>query len=248
MILKPITASFTLFLFVLLNSCSGETKSIVNPSLLVDIKADSSVWYNIIEYAEDTVKQKIKEPSKENLKKIIADYKERCQKENVRDTYLVRGHNSLTFPFMKEILSAFKENKVYNYELTAYNEHGELTLRDALKDNNMTLYMPKSEEPDIKATDTLTLLLLKNNVLAYNGSNIVETESYDYKTIRQFLMNESKKFGDNLFVAIKLPDETYYEHYGNILVEMLACKIKKYSKVNLLPVDIELIKKFNSAT
>jgi hypothetical protein len=82
----------------------AKQKALSTHLCLLISKADSSVWYNIYEYAEDTVKHKIKEPSKENLKKIIADYKERCQKENVRDTYLVRGHNSLTFPFMKEIL------------------------------------------------------------------------------------------------------------------------------------------------
>lgn len=230
----------------LICACSYQTKSNINPLLLVDIKEDSSVWYNIIEYADDTIKKKIKEPSKENLKKIIADYKERCQKENVRDTYLVRGHNSLTFPFMKEILSSFKENEVYNYELTAYNEHGELTLNDALHDD-ITLYMPKAEEPDKKTKDTLTLLLLKNNVLAYKSANIGETETFNYKTIRHFLMSQSKKSGDKLFVAIKHSDETYYDHFGNILIEMLASKIKNYSKVDLTPMDIELIKKFNSS-
>jgi len=216
------------------------------PALMVEVKKDKSAWYRIWIKADDTVMKRINQPIKENLKKIIADYNEWIRKENKKGDYYIKGDVSLQYPDFKEILAAFKENDVYKYKMGISDD---AYMSYPPEETKLNLYIPKDEGNEIKTKPTdsvLTLLLLKNNILAYKGEKMFEADTYDYKTIRQALMKASKKFGDKFIVIIKPAEEAAYTNTVAILDEMTICKIKKYAMVGLMPIEIELVKKFNS--
>ena len=218
------------------------------PSFLVVIKKDKSVWYNEKTAENDTLLTRVAGPIKENLKKIIAAYKDKADKENIKPGYYIKGDNSLEYPQFKEILNAFKENDIFKYKLVTLLSPEDM-LKTSSEPSTLNLFMPKDEQKEIqtKANDSgLTLLLLKNNILAYNGDKMFEAETYDYKTIHQLLMTQSKKYGKEFIVIIKPAEEAPYKATVDILDEMTICEIKRYAIVDLKPVEKEIIKKFNS--
>jgi len=216
------------------------------PGFIVVIKKDNSVWYNAKTAKDDTLLAKVDEPIKENLKKIIAAYK-----ENVKNaTYYIKGDNSLKYPQFKETLGAFKENDIFKFQMITmdgayYPNPEEIEIR------TQTLIEPKDEpkKTQTKATtdSALTLLLLKNNILAYNGQRVFEAETYDYKTIHQLLMTQSKKYGNKFVVIIKPADEAPIKATVDMLEEMKICDIKRYAMVGLRPIEKEIIIKFNNS-
>ena len=219
-----------------------------SPALIVEFRKDSTVWCQIMTNDDDTAMKKINPPIGENLKKIVADYKEMMTKENIIPTYFLKGNSTIKYPAFKEVLSAFKENDVYKFKMITAAEIYQTAPEEEVKSN---LFMLKDQSNEIKTKSTdsiLTLLLLKNNILAYKGNRMPEAKTYDYKNIRQALTDDAKKFGGNLFVIIKPSAESSYKNTVDILDEMTICNIKRYAMVDLVPVEVELIKKFNSTT
>src|SRR5688572_1153193 len=216
------------------------------PSFTVEMRKDNSVWYKIMWSPADTGMKKINDPVKENLKKILAAYKDTISKENIQPVFYIQGDQSIKYPEFKEVLTAFKENDIFKFQMIAGEDIYQTSPVDT---RSINLFLPKddgNEQKIIRTESTLTLLILKNNILAYKSDNIAHTETFDYKTIRKKLMNESKNFGDKFFVIIKPGEEASYTNTVAILDEMAICNIKRYAMVSLLPVEIEIIKKFNS--
>ena len=219
------------------------------PALMVEMKKDKSVWYRIrMKEEDDPVMRRITQPIKENLKKVIVRYNEMVRKENKKGAYFVKGDVSLQYPDVKMILDALKENDVYRFKMGTNDDS---YMNYPLEENKLDLYMPKDEGDEIKTKPTdsvLTLLLLKNKILAYKGDKMLEAKTYDYRTIRHALMKDAKKFGEKFFVIIKPSAESSNTNTVDILDEMTICNIKRYAMVDLMPVEVELVKKFNSIT
>jgi biopolymer transport protein ExbD len=217
------------------------------PALMVEFKKDNFVWYHIMTNEDDTVMKSIGQPIKENLKKIIAEYKVMIAKENKKGQYYIKGDNSAKYPEFKEVLSAFKENDVFKFQMITTTDQ---ILETESKETKLDLFMPKDEPNKVITMPTdssLTLLLLKNNILVYKGNNIAGMKTYDYKNIRQLLLSESKKYGAKFIVLIKPAEEVQYKATIDIVDEMTICNIKRYAMVDLFPVERELVKKFNSS-
>jgi biopolymer transport protein ExbD len=215
------------------------------PAFMVAIKNDSSVWYKVMSSYDDTVMEKVNEPIKENLKKVIAIYKETTFKENKKSTYLIKGDNSIKYTAFKEILAAFKENEVYKFQMITISE----PYTEAPKEENesLNLYVPKEEDELNSQYDSietkLTIILLKNNgIYAYKGNNVSNGKNYNYKTIRPVIVNESKKFEDKFVVAIKPTQAASYKNSVDIIDEMTINKINKYAMLSITKKEKEFLK------
>ena len=92
------------------------------PSFIFLMTSDHSIWYNSKTSKDDTVMQKVKETIKENLKQLIAAYKDECLKNNIKDAYWLQGDNLAKYDEFKTVLTAFKENEIYKFKMITIDE------------------------------------------------------------------------------------------------------------------------------
>ncbi|RSK49334.1 ExbD/TolR family protein [Hymenobacter rigui] len=106
---------------------------------------------------------------------------------------------------------------------------------------------PGEEQPPIKASNALTLLLGENNKLYYydgllDGTTKPELKLSNYGAdgIRKVLLQH--KSNPQLVVLIKPDDKAAYKNMVDILDEMNITETKKYALVDISKPDQELIK------
>ena len=73
------------------------------------------MWYGIQSKKEDTVLQKIDNPVKNNLSRLIADFKTKY--EGQRTTFLVKANNKSKYNQFEQIIDALRENNEFKYNL-----------------------------------------------------------------------------------------------------------------------------------
>jgi len=170
------------------------------PGFIVVIKKDQSVWYDERSSKDDTSLTRVPEPTKENLKKIIAAYKDKADKENLKPSYYIKGDNSMKYPEFKEILSAFKENDIFKFKMVTLLEPNDL-LKTTSEPSTLNLLIPKGTDKDEKQNSeneygALTLLLGKNNVIYYYEGHLREDASNfltsDFSKIRKVIADKKK--------------------------------------------------------
>ena len=87
------------------------------PLFLVDLRKDHSVWANAVTSDEYKELEKVPEPIKESLERLIIEYTNSCEKNNKRASYLIRGNNSITYVEFKLAVEAFKSANVYKFKM-----------------------------------------------------------------------------------------------------------------------------------
>ena len=205
------------------------------PSFIVRLGNDHKVWYNTITSKDDTVMLKVNEPIKETLKNLIAAYKDESLKNHTREVYLLQGDNMARYDEFKTVLSAFKENQVYKFQMITTSD---LQLKEPKEDGSLNLYVPREEDDLNSQYDNietkLTIILLKDNgIYAYKGNSINNGNTYNYKTIRPVIVRESKKYGKRFAVALKQTKGASYKNSVDILDEMTINSILNYAMLSL---------------
>jgi len=110
----------------------------------------------------------------------------------------------------------------------------------------------KEDETKVKASNSLTLILVKDDKIVYyqgepkaTGMEISET-NYKGSGLRSLLLTKKKEIEANkgrMFVLIKPIDKSKYINMVDVLDEMAICKIPTYAIVDVLPVEVDLVKK-----
>ena len=134
----------------------------------------------------------------------------------------------------------------------------------------------KNEEQNkAKEYGALTVLLSKDNHIYYYAGQLKEDASNflstDFAGIHKVILDRKKEvidahqhdadcqkiwgknggdqkscFDKDLVIVIKPDEQATYKNTIDILDEMAISNIKRYAMVDLFPVEIELVKKFNS--
>lgn len=122
------------------------------------------------------------------------------------------------------------------------------------KPQTMEINMPvkpkdDTEEQAVKESQTLTLILSKNNrIYYYMGITDpkVEYTNFSANGVRKILTEKDKELRaqgkDGLIVLIKADDESKYKNLVDILDEMKITNIKRYAIVDITSVELDLIK------
>lgn len=126
--------------------------------------------------------------------------------------------------------------------------------------STMDLFMPKDtddkeEKNKAKESGALTILLGKENhvyyyegQLAVDASNFTSSSFDPQKGIRQIIMKKKRTTpADDLVIVIKPNEEATYKNTVDMLDEMAISEVKRYAMVDILPVEVELIKRTEGA-
>src|SRR5215813_1380375 len=116
----------------------------VSNSFLIELKEDNTVWCHI---PGDTkqASQKVNEPIRKNLGKLIADYKKQY---NGRSTnFLVKGHPKSKYTVFENVIDALRDNNEYKYELVT----DEVSKTDHPAGDALDLNMPKPSVENSKS-------------------------------------------------------------------------------------------------
>ncbi len=103
---------------------------------------------------------------------------------------------------------------------------------------HMTLNMPRDEKDTNNyqnITSKLTAILHGNNMIyGYYGNNIHNGKSFDFKEIRNVIMEGIQKYSkDSFFVLIKPTGKASYKNTVDFFDEMSISDIKRYAMADL---------------
>jgi biopolymer transport protein ExbD len=112
----------------------------------------------------------------------------------------------------------------------------------------MELKIPKDRNEntgDESSGSTLTLLLLKNNmVYSYYENDLTNGRKNELKNIRSIILDGVQRFTrDSLVVLIKISKDASYRNTVDILDEMTINDIKKYRMIDLNKTEENLLAK-----
>jgi biopolymer transport protein ExbD len=126
------------------------------------------------------------------------------------------------------------------------------------KPKAMDLVMPDKDEKTkdqlpIAASRSLTLLLGSDDKLEWYlgepGKSAPEVISYGKDGLRKLLIEKGKevqeKTGKAMFVVIKASDKSKYKNMVSVLDEIAITNIQMYGIVDILPSEVELLKREN---
>ncbi len=85
------------------------------PVFVIELRKDQSTWYGIQESKADTVIKKIDEPVKNNLSRLIADFKKHNQGK--KTIFLVKGYKESKYKQFEDVIAALRENDEFKYNL-----------------------------------------------------------------------------------------------------------------------------------
>ncbi|MCO5936976.1 biopolymer transporter ExbD [Mucilaginibacter sp. RB4R14] len=124
------------------------------------------------------------------------------------------------------------------------------------KPKAMDVTMPNKDEKTkeqlpVAASRSMTILLGANNKLEWfigePGKLQPTTEGYGKDGIRKTLIEKGKEiqasFGNYMVVLIKPSDKSNYKNLVDILDEMKITNVQSYAIVDILPVEVELLKR-----
>jgi biopolymer transport protein ExbD len=132
------------------------------------------------------------------------------------------------------------------------------------KPQTMELNMPdktdNSEQQPVKASQSMTVILGKNDKIYYffgtpqeaKETDSVQETDYSSNGIRKVILQKTRELGyddkgvPKIVIVIKALDDAKYKNMVDILDEMAITSSKRYAIVDILPEEIELIKKFDS--
>lgn len=96
------------------NSVSSEALPEDN-ALLIDIRKDRTIWYQVISKTVKMTPQKVNEPVTKNLTQVIADFERSLP--GVDKKYLVKGDGKTSYKDFEKISAAFKANNILKFNL-----------------------------------------------------------------------------------------------------------------------------------
>ncbi|RYU89477.1 biopolymer transporter ExbD [Mucilaginibacter terrigena] len=124
------------------------------------------------------------------------------------------------------------------------------------KPKAMDVAMPDKDENTkeqlpVAASRSMTILLGSNNKLEWfigePGKSQPTTEGYGKEGIRKTLIEKGKEvqasFGNYMVVLIKPSDKSNYKNLVDVLDEMKITNIQSFAIVDILPSEIELLKR-----
>ncbi len=129
------------------------------------------------------------------------------------------------------------------------------------KPQTMQLNMPDKtdtkEKQESKASESLTLLLAKDDkVLWFQGlpeeAKLAETD-YSSEGLRKLIMEKTAQVGKNekgenkIVIIIKPLDESKYKNVVDVLDEMNITVSQRYAIVDVIPVEEELVTKYQAS-
>jgi biopolymer transport protein ExbD len=124
------------------------------------------------------------------------------------------------------------------------------------KPKAMDVIMPdkdekQEEQMDMAASRSMTLLLGANDKLEWfvgePGKSQPETTNYGKNGLRKALAEKGKEIqastGKYMFVLIKPSDKSNYKNLVDALDEMKITNVQSYAIVDILPAELELLKR-----
>jgi len=126
------------------------------------------------------------------------------------------------------------------------------------KPKAMDLAMPdkdiKDEKMDVKASQTVTVLLGANDKLEWFVGTPTEplspptVDNYGKNGIRKVFMEQGAKIkqqsgGKNMMVLVKPSDKSIYKNVVDVLDELHITDVQSYAIVDITPVEIDLMKR-----
>ena len=123
----------------------------------------------------------------------------------------------------------------------------------------MDVTMPNKDEQTkaqlpVAASRSMTILLGANNKLEWflgePGKSQPTTDNYGKDGIRKTLIEKGKEvqqtFGNYMVVIIKTRDKSNYKNLVDILDEMKITNVQSFAIVDILPVEVDLLKRDNN--
>ena len=127
------------------------------------------------------------------------------------------------------------------------------------KPKAMDVTMPNKDEQTkaqlpVAASRSMTILLGANNKLEWflgePGKSQPTTDNYGKDGIRKTLIEKGKEvqqtFGNYMVVLIKPSDKSNYKNLVDILDEMKITNVQSFAIVDILPVEVDLLKRDNN--
>ena len=213
-------------------------------AFLVEIKNDNSVWYRVVDSNNPSF-QKVGEPIKETLGKLIAGYKK--QREGLKKTFLIKANKYVGYVVFENVIDALKDNDEFKYNLVTTDEVAENKVSH-IDCGNPELTLPPDQESKYSNTETkLTLLLLSNELIfGYEGKNLGAGKVYDNRDLHTVLVKGSRKYGNKFVVIIKPAKCSSYQQTIDILDELTIDKIGKFELIRMSEREDSFIKNLNT--
>jgi biopolymer transport protein ExbD len=127
------------------------------------------------------------------------------------------------------------------------------------KPKAMDVTMPNKDDQTkaqlpVAASRSMTILLGANNKLEWflgePGKSQPTTDNYGKDGIRKTLIEKGKEvqqtFGNYMVVLIKPSDKSNYKNLVDILDEMKITNVQSFAIVDILPVEVDLLKRDNN--
>ncbi len=216
-------------------------------SFLIEMKEDNTVWHSILGNTKQSP-QKVNEPIRKNLGKLIADYKIRSS--GLKTSFLVKDDPKSQHTVFRKVIDALKDNDEFKYNLISEDP---VSRNSEKNEQEMHLSLPESqvERPNEAQYDNieskLTLLLLDaTSIYGYTGKYVKNGKVYDYKNIRNIIKEASKKYKNKLVVIIKPGKDASYRNTVDILDEMTIYKIKRFAMLKMNAQEKTFIKNVNT--
>jgi biopolymer transport protein ExbD len=193
--------------------------------------------------------QKVNEPIRKNLGKLIGDYKK--QRAGLKTTFLVKGHPQVQYALFGKVIDALRDNEEFKYNLVTAEENAPTAVNPSTP-GSLDLPEAKHSEDDRRSKydsieTKLTLLLLNTHLIyGYEGKNIGAGKMYDYSSVHGIIFNGSKKYGNKFVVIIKPGKDASYKNTVDILDEMTINKIKRFEMIEMNEKEKRFIKKMNT--
>ncbi len=128
------------------------------------------------------------------------------------------------------------------------------------KPQTMQLNMPdktdKNEKSESKASESLTLLLgEKDRIYWFQGLPVdakLEVANYAPESLRKLIMDKTREVGkdvegkNKIVIIIKPLDKSRYKNVVDVLDEMNITTSQRYAIVDVIPVEKELVEKYET--
>lgn len=96
----------------------NEESSNKTPILLVELRENHTVWYNISSSATNRYLEQVARPISRELDRIIKNYKNFCTREFRQPAYFIRIYHNIESEELSQVLEILKINEVESFQFS----------------------------------------------------------------------------------------------------------------------------------
>jgi biopolymer transport protein ExbD len=96
-------------------SVTSSASRIRRKSLIISIHANNTLSWQTYDLIVETKPKEISPATKENLKKVISDYRKSIGADSLKTGLIIRGFKDGQYPVFKTVIDAMKELEIYKF-------------------------------------------------------------------------------------------------------------------------------------